>query len=244
MNIPNFFYIFVKNNYMAVLPLAMMGLGALAKGAGAVQSVREQRALQKRLDALQKQPMEMYKATPELMKQYELAMGDVANPQGFSGAETANFRQALARNMRGRFGAARSMGGGARGINAVLAGQEAEALGNFASQGEGIRRSNRLQGLSRSMGVANQLQGIQDRNTGFKQNYRLMLERALGEGIRSQRDYRRNMFSGMGSDLLTSGLMNFGGFDFSNGGNTADLRRRVRFTPPTEDYGTDLTGLV
>jgi hypothetical protein len=35
----------------------------------------------------------------------------------------------------------------------------------------------------------------------------MMLERALGQGIQSQRDFRTNMLSGLGSDLITAGVM-------------------------------------
>jgi hypothetical protein len=34
-----------------------------------------------------------------------------------------------------------------------------------------------------------------------------MLEQGYGQAIRSQKDFRRNMFSGMGSDLITAGVV-------------------------------------
>ena len=113
--------------------------------------------------------------------------------------------------MRGRFGNAVSMGGGARGINAVLAGQEGDALGNFYAGDEAIRRANRQTGMGRMGTAASVSQAVRDRNAQQKLNYRLMLEQALGGSIRSNKDYINNMIGGLGSDLITAGADMDGG---------------------------------
>lgn len=105
-----------------------------------------------------------------------------------------------------------SGGQGSRAINAVLGGQELDSLGSYYQADENLRRSNRLGALGRSGTYANVFQNIRNQNTSNDINYRMQLERGLGEGIRSQKDYRRNMLSSAGGDLLTAGIMQgFGG---------------------------------
>lgn len=205
-----------------VVPLAMAGVGAAAKLSGLPESYRSERRLRGDLDKLRSQPMARYKADPTLTRLYEQSIGEASAPEGYGGAEVANFRNTLGRLSRGRFAAARSAAGGqgSRAINSILRGQEMDAAGNFFAGEAGIRRSNRLGGLSRAMSLGNQFQNIRDRNTSFDQNYRLGLERSLGEGIRSQRDYRRNMFNSLGSDLISSGVGLAYGQMGGGGGNT------------------------
>jgi hypothetical protein len=185
---------------------ASLIVGGASKLASLPSSYSDQMKLERRLKSLQGQPMSRYTIDPKIENLYRQSIGEASNPEGFGGATTSNFRQQLARMQRARFGAARSMGGGARGINAVLAGQELDQLNQFAVGDENLRRSNRLGALGRAGSYAGQFQAMRDRNTSFDQNYRLQLERALGQSIASQKDYRRNMLSGMGSDLITTGI--------------------------------------
>ena len=190
------------------VPLVMAGVGAASKLSTLPESYASERRLRRDLDKLRSQPMARYKADPTLTRLYEQSIGEASTPEGYGGAEVANFRNTLGRMSRGRFAAARSAAGGqsSRAINSILKGQEMDAAGNFFAGEANLRRQNRLGGLSRAMSLGNQFQNIRDRNTAFDQNYRLGLERSLGEGIRSQRDFRRNMFSSLGSDLLSSGV--------------------------------------
>jgi len=207
-------FIFGYNNYKMVAAAAIAtGVGAAAKLATIPGSIASQRKLQRSLDELQKNPMTRYTIDPKIQKLYEQSIGEASNPEGYSGAETSNFRNTIGRLSRSRFGAALNASGGqgSRAINSILKGQEMDATGNFYAGEAGLRRQNRLSALNRSAGYANQFQNIRDRNTSFDQNYRLSLERGLGEGIRQQRDFRRNMLSGFGSDLITAGLSNIGG---------------------------------
>ena len=109
----------------------MMAIGAGAKAIPAIVNYGENIGLRRQLRNLQNQPMPEYSVDPRINKLYEMGLADASNPEGYGGAAIGNFRRMLSRGMRGRFGNALSMGGGARGINAVLAGQEGDALGNF-----------------------------------------------------------------------------------------------------------------
>lgn len=169
-------------------------------------SIRSQRNSEKALQDLSKKPMARYTIDPKIEALYSQSIKDASNAEGYGGATINSFRNQLGKTQRGRFGSARSMGGGARGINAVLNSQGLDQINNFAAGNENMIRSNRMSGLVRAQGYASQFQNMRDRNTSFDQNYRMQLERGLGEAIRSQKDYRRNMFSGLGSDLITAGV--------------------------------------
>jgi hypothetical protein len=197
-----------KKLIMEPISMALAGAGLAAKAYGGVQSYRNQRKMEGQLRDLQKTPMARFTIDPKVRDMYAQSISEASTPEGYGGATISNFRQGIGRNIRGRFRNALSVSGGSgsRGINAVLNSQGMDAYNQFAQGDEGIRRSNRNMGLNRSMNIANQFQSARDRNTSFNQNYRLQTERALGEGIRSQRDYRTNMITGAGSDLLTAGL--------------------------------------
>jgi len=206
---------------MEPITMGLMAAGAGAKLYGVGQSIASERRLRRDLDRLNQTPYARYSVDPKLAKLYEQSIGEASAPEGFGGAEIANFRNNLGRMQRGRFATARNMTGGrgSRAINSVLNNQGMDAIGNFYAGDAGMRRTNRMSALSRSQGLAGQFQAARDRNTGFEQNYRLQTERALGQGIRGQRDFRNNMLSGLGSDLIT-GSMAYG--DFGGGGTGGD----------------------
>ena len=203
---------------MAIEPITagiMAGAGLAAKAYGGVQSYRNQRKLEGQLRDLQKTPMAKFEIDPKIEKLYSQSMSEASSPIGYDAATLSNFRSSLARNLRSRYKNAMNISGGsgARGVNAVLAGQELDALGKYAAGDESMKRQSRLGALNRGMSLASQFQNVRDRNTSFNQNYRLMVERALGEGIQRQRDYRNNLISGAGSDLISAGI---GYGDFGN----------------------------
>ena len=203
---------------------AMAVGGAALKAGTAIDSAIQARRLQRSLEKLQKQPIEKFTVSPQVENLYRQAVGEASTPEGFGGATTSAFRQNLARLNRGRFGQALNMSGGsgARGINAVLNNQGMDAINQFALNNENLTRSNRLGALGRAGSYANQFQNIRDRNTQFAQNYRMQLERALGEGIRGNRDYVRSMASGLGSDLMMSGIGYLNGFQGGGGENIVE----------------------
>jgi hypothetical protein len=192
---------------MALLPLAMMGIGAVAKGAGAVDSYFQQRKAQRQLDALGREALPMYSVNPAIARLYSGAVGEVARPEGYSGAERGMFQQNLARGLNTQAYNARSMGGGSmsRAISGVLAGNQLNQLNQFAAQDAGLARQNRNAAYSRLMGAANTMQGIGNQNTSMLANRRLRQEEMLGQAIASQRAYRTNALNSLGSDLTTAG---------------------------------------
>ena len=205
---------------MALLPLAMMGIGAVAKGAGAVDSYFQQRKAQRQLDALGREALPMYSVNPAIARLYSGAVGEVARPEGYSGAERGMFQQNLARGLNTQAANARSMGGGSmsRAISGVLAGNQLNQLNQFAAQDAGLARQNRNAAYSRLMGAANTMQGIGNQNTSMLANRRLRQEELLGQAIASQRAYRTNALNSLGSDLTTAGTYGLMGGGFGGGG--------------------------
>ena len=201
--------------------------GTAAKLATLPGSFKAQRKMEGELSSLRSRPMARYTIDPKVENLYRQSMNEASNPEGFGGAAFGGFRNSLGRNIRGRYANALSLGGGARGVNAVLNSQGMDQIGNFYTADENMRRSNRLGALGRSQGYANQFQNIRNQNTSFDQNYRMNLERGLGEGIRSQKDFRRNMLGGMGSDLITAGIGY--GMDKNGGGATQDNLSNKQF---------------
>jgi hypothetical protein len=218
---------------MEPITMGLMAAGAASKLYGVGESIASERRLRRDLYRLNQTPYARYSVDPKLAKLYEQSIGEASAPEGYGGAEIANFRNNLGRMQRGRFATARNMTGGrgSRAINSVLNNQGMDAIGNFYAGDAGMRRTNRMSALSRSQGLAGQFQGIRDRNVAFDQNYRMQTERALGQGIRGQRDFRSNMLSGLGSDLITGAMAygDFGGDD--NTGITRMDRMRYRFNP-------------
>ena len=189
------------------IPLVMAGVGALSKGAGAVDSYFQQRKAQRQLDALGREALPMYSVNPAIARLYSGAVGEVARPEGYSGAERGMFQQNLARGLNTQAANARSMGGGSmsRAISGVLAGNQLNQLNQFAAQDAGLARQNRNAAYSRLMGAANTMQGIGNQNTSMLANRRLRQEEMLGQAIASQRAYRTNALNNLGSDLTTAG---------------------------------------
>ena len=243
------FVINKTNTNMDPISLGLMGIGAVAKGAGAVNSYFQQRKAQRQLDELGRQPLPMYSVNPAIARLYSGAVGEVARPEGYSGAERGMFQQNLARGLNTQAYNARSMGGGSlsRAIGGVLAGNQLNQYNQFAAQDAGLARQNRNAAYSRLIGAANTMQGIGNQNTSMLANRRLRQEEMLGNAIASQRGYRTNALNSLGSDLTTAGTYGLmgDGFGGTRKGRTInpDLKNRVRFTPPTDYMESDLTGL-
>lgn len=224
---------------MVALAIGAALLGAASKLATIPSSIASQRKLQRSLDDLQKNPMARYSVSPEITKLYQQSIGEASNPEGYSGSEVGNFRNTMGRLTRSRYSAAMNASGGqgSRAINSILRGQELDSAGSFYAGEAGLKRSNRLGALNRSAGFASQIQGIKNQNTAFDQSYRMQLERGLGEGIRSQKDFRRNMLSGLGSDLITGGLMYANGMGGDGGEDVENFRTPINpVTPRSLNY--------
>ena len=228
------------------LSLLSMGLGTASKAAGAVGSYFQQRKAQKQLDALGREALPMYSVNPAVARIYSGALGEVASPEGYTGAERNAFRQNIASGLNTQAANARSMGGGSmsRAISGVLSGNQLNQYNQFAAQDAALARQNRNAAFSRLMGAANTMQGVSNQNTGMLANRRLRQEELLGQAIASQRAYRTNALNSIGSDLTTAGtygLMSEGGF--KGRPSYRSTLNRVKFTPPTDYVDSDLTGL-
>lgn len=195
------------------LPLAAVavGAGALAKGVGMLDSYAQQKKAERDLAKLTSTPRARFGVSPQVRSLYEQALTDATNPRGLGGAALSSYRSRLGQMMANKYRQATNIGGGARGVNAVLAGQEADALGSMYSNDESMRNSNRNMALNRATQGANTYQRILDANTQQDISYRNLLEQSLGGSIRGQRDFRLGTLSGIGSDLITGGLMYGGG---------------------------------
>jgi len=202
-----------------------LGLGAVAKGATAINSYRAQKRLEKQLKDLEAKPLDEYKADPALKQAYSQALGEASSPEGFTGSQLGAYRQRLAQMRKARLSSARNMTGGSSGraINAVLGGQELNALNDMATKDASLALSNRNAALGRTMSLGGQFQNIRNMNTQTRLNRRLMQEQALGQSIRSQRDMRLNMLQGLGGDLITAGAMGLGDL----GGGVEDIDAEV-----------------
>ena len=196
------------------MPVTLALIGGGAKLYGAYNANQQQKKSQASLNQLRTNAMARYQIDPRIAKIYEQASSEASAPRGFGGSAEAGFRNQLAKGMRGRFMNATTIGGGssARGVNAVLAGQEGDALTNYATANENMMRGSRNAAFGRMGTAANQYQRTADQNTGNDINYRMQLERALGEGVRSNRDYQQNFLGSMGSDLITAGISNGGDY--------------------------------
>jgi hypothetical protein len=203
-----------------MLPLVLMGLGAAAKGIGAISSGIQQRRAQQRLDALGRQALPQYSVNPAISRIYSGALGDISSPQGYTGAERANFQQNIGRGLNTQAANARAMGGGSmsRAISGVLSGNQLGQYNQFAAQDAGLARQNKNAAYSRLMGAANTMQGVDNQNIGMAANRRMQQENLLGQAISSQRAYRSNLLGGLGGDLMTAGTYGMaGGFGDSTG---------------------------
>lgn len=202
------------------LSLIMSGVGALSKGAGAISSYSQQRKAQRQLDELGRQPLPMYSVNPAIARLYSGALGEVARPEGYSGAERGAFQQNMARGLNTQAYNARSMGGGSmsRAISGALSGNQLSQYNQFAAQDAGLARQNRNAAYSRLMGAANTMQGVGNQNTSMLANRRLRQEELLGNAIGSQRAYRTNLLNSLGSDLTTAGTYGLMSGGFGGGG--------------------------
>jgi hypothetical protein len=222
------------------LPLAMMGLGAVSKGVGAVGSYFDQRRAQRQLDALGRQALPQYAVNPAVARIYAGAQREVASPEGFTGAERNAFMQNIASGLNTQAANARAIGGGSmsRAISGVLSGNQLGQYNQFAAQNATLARQNRNAAYSRLMGAANTMQGISNQNTSMLANRRLRQEELLGQAIASQRAYRTNLLNSLGSDLTTAGTYGLmggmgetdSGIDFSK---MFGRKQPPRFNPAT-----------
>lgn len=194
---------------MALTAAAILGtVGAATRAYSAYKSGQAEDQAQNNLNELYKTPAPRYKVNPRISGLYDQAIGEASNPQGYTGAQTTNFRQQLGQILKSRFTNATSLSGGnsSRAIAGVLGGQETDAINKFAAGNP--TNSNRLAALSRAGGYAHDFQNTDNTNTSQDINYRTRVENAYGNSIASQRNYRQNLLTSTGNDLIgTAGYL-------------------------------------
>lgn len=192
------------------LPVAavMAGAGLLTKGYGIYEANKRQKQADKQLAELAKKPYDQFKVNPLVQRYTQMGLRDIQKPQGFSGAEAAQFQQRIAAGQEAARRNAISLGGSsvARAVGGALNSANLAAENQFAAQGAGLARSNRTLGYSRFMQGAGVAQGVDQMNTQQALQRRMMLEQAYGAAARQAADQQRQFIQGMGSDLFGAGV--------------------------------------
>jgi hypothetical protein len=190
------------------VPLAMAGAGLVTKGYGMYEANKRQKEADKQLAELAKKPYDQYKVNPLVSRYTQMGLRDIQRPQGFTGAEAAQFQQRIAAGQEAARRNAISLGGSsvARAVGGALGSANLAAENQFAAQGAGLARSNRNLGFGRFMQGAGVAQGIDQMNTQQSLQRRMMLEQAYGAASRQAADQQRQFLQGMGSDLFGAGV--------------------------------------
>ena len=190
------------------IPLAMSLVGAGAKGYNMFQANKREKQALKQLDQLRNTPYARYSVNPLVKRYTDLGLRDFQNPQGFTGAETAAFKQNLAAQNAALAANAMNVGGGSvgRAVTGLNNINTINALNQFAGQGAGLARAARNLGMSRYMQGAGVAQGIDNMNIQNELNRRMMLEQAFGAAARQNRDIVSRGIEGLGTDLMGAGL--------------------------------------
>jgi hypothetical protein len=190
------------------VPLAMAGAGLVTKGYGMYEANKRQKEADKQLAELAKKPYDQYKVNPLVSRYTQMGLRDIQRPQGFTGAEAAQFQQRIAAGQEAARRNAISLGGSsvARAVGGALGSANLAAENQFAAQGAGMARSQRNLGFGRFMQGAGIAQNIQDRNIQNALNRRMQVEQGLGIASRQAADQQRQFIQGMGSDLFGAGV--------------------------------------
>ena len=192
------------------LPVAavMAGAGLLTKGYGIYEANKREKEANKQLAELAKKPYDQFKVNPLVQRYTQMGLRDIQRPQGFTGAEAAQFQQRIAAGQEAARRNAISLGGSsvARAVGGALGSANLAAENQFAAQGAGLARSQRNLGFGRFMQGAGVAQGVDQMNTQQALQRRMMLEQAYGAAARQAADQQRAMIQGMGSDLFGAGV--------------------------------------
>lgn len=192
------------------LPVAavMAGAGLLTKGYGIYEANKREKEANKQLAELAKKPYDQFKVNPLVQRYTQMGLRDIQRPQGFTGAEAAQFQQRIAAGQEAARRNAISLGGSsvARAVGGALGSANLAAENQFAAQGAGMARSQRTLGFNRFMQGAGVAQGVDQANTQQALQRRMMLEQAYGAAARQAADQQRQFIQGMGSDLFGAGV--------------------------------------
>lgn len=197
------------NIFIMALPLlAIAGVGALAQGLGGLAAYQRQKQAESEASALAGQPLPQYTPTEQTNEQFRTATAGVANPQGYSSAETSRFGNRLAQILATQQANAQNLGGGgvSRAIGAIGNANAINSNADFAAADANLNRGQRNIAQSRLSRIVGDFQGMKNQNTAYAMNRRAQTEQALGSAIRSNRDMWQGSLMNMGQDLLGAGL--------------------------------------
>jgi hypothetical protein len=205
-----------------IMPLTIAAIGgAVNLGVTAFRGMNasnEKNKQQARLDTLSATALPKFKVSDEINSIYGQASSEALNPMGFSGAEKNAFNQNISQNYNTQFYNAVNRTGGQTGrfANAVLSGNNINAMNTFASNDASLARQNRMAALSRMMSGANTIQGVENANSQAEIQRRLMTEQALGGAVAQQNQNIDQAWKSVG-DLGAMGagyaLSGYGGVD-------------------------------
>lgn len=205
------FAIVINLKLNIMLPLLAAGAALAGTGLNLYNmSQASNREDQARAEAnrLSQVPIAKYTPNSRLLGYYGQAVNDVANPQGYTGAERGRFGSRLSQILATQRANAEQLGGGgvSRAIGAIGNANSINALNDFSANDANLARNYRNQGLSRMGSTISQLQNLDNMNTQVELQRRMMKEQALGNAIQSNRDVVSNGISNLGNDLMGFGL--------------------------------------
>lgn len=157
---------------------------------------------------LDRQPVPQYTPNSRLNSFYQQAVAGVANPQGYTGAETAGYNSRLAQIMASRNANAQNMAGGqlSRAIGGMGNAESINALNQFSGNDAALRRSAFNAAMGRQQSAMGQYQSLDNMNTQTALQRRLMKEQGLGQAIQSNKAMIGNSLNNIGGDLMGYGM--------------------------------------
>jgi len=169
------------------------------------QDKKKAEAAAAQLDA---QPVPQYTPDARLNSFYQQAVAGVANPQGYTGAETAGYNSRLAQIIASRNANAQNMGGGGigRAVGAMGNAEALNSLNQFSGNDAALRRSAYNAAMGRQQSAMGQYQSLANMNTQTALQRRLMKEQGLGQAIQSNKAMIANSLNNLGGDLIGYGM--------------------------------------
>lgn len=157
---------------------------------------------------LDRQPVPQYTPDARLNSFYQQAVAGVANPQGYTGAETAGYNSRLAQLMASRNANAERLSGGqlSRAIGGMGNAESINALNQFSGNDAALRRSAYNAAMGRQQSAMGQYQSLANMNTQTALQRRLMKEQGLGQAIQSNKAMISNSLNNLGGDLMGYGM--------------------------------------
>lgn len=191
-------------------------IGAGLQAYNMYNSWQDKKRAEAAAEELDRQPVPQYTPDSRLNSFYQQAVAGVANPQGYTGAETAGYNSRLAQIIASRNANAQNMGGGGigRAVGAMGNAEALNSLNQFSGNDAALRRSAFNAAMGRQQSAMGQYQSLANMNTQTALQRRLMQEQGLGQAIQSNKAMIANSLNNLGGDLIgygmTKGLMGKG----------------------------------